>query len=183
MQDLISQRIEQRFEAFEALAETLSPEMLEERIELPKHKTLGEHFWCVIGARESYTRAIEAGVWSGFHCSLDTLEPESIVQALRDSARKFQTCLKAKLNPAQSQLLLELLEHEVMHEGQMIRHLYALGYRIPASWRWARALSALRLKGVKNPVAKECAPDSARAKYEDTPWWCEYRYALTAFVS
>jgi uncharacterized damage-inducible protein DinB len=35
------------------------------------------------------------------------------------------------------QLLLELPDHEVMHEGQIIRHLYGLGDDIPASVKWA----------------------------------------------
>ena len=30
-----------------------------------------------------------------------------------------------------SELLTTLNEHEVMHEGQLIRHLYGLGYSIP----------------------------------------------------
>jgi hypothetical protein len=34
-------------------------------------------------------------------------------------------------------LLAALYEHEVMHEGQIIRHLYALERRLPGLWRWA----------------------------------------------
>jgi hypothetical protein len=35
------------------------------------------------------------------------------------------------------ELLASLYEHEVMHEGQIIRHMYALQKTLPSSWRWA----------------------------------------------
>ena len=35
------------------------------------------------------------------------------------------------------ELLLKLSEHEVMHEGAMIRHMYALELDIPDSVQWA----------------------------------------------
>ena len=37
----------------------------------------------------------------------------------------------------QDALLPELSDHEVMHEGQIIRHLYGLNYEIPSSIKWA----------------------------------------------
>ena len=35
------------------------------------------------------------------------------------------------------QLLIELAEHELMHEGGIIRHMYAFELDIPASVKWA----------------------------------------------
>ena len=36
-----------------------------------------------------------------------------------------------------SDLLATLAEHEVMHEGQIIRHMYALERELPSSWVWS----------------------------------------------
>jgi uncharacterized damage-inducible protein DinB len=35
------------------------------------------------------------------------------------------------------ELLILLLEHEVMHEGQIIRQVYAMNKSLPDSWYWA----------------------------------------------
>lgn len=40
-------------------------------------------------------------------------------------------------NDERSDLLATLAEHEVMHEGQIIRHIYALERELPESWVWA----------------------------------------------
>lgn len=37
---------------------------------LPSNRIAGQ-VWCIVGARESYTRAIEKGTWAGFSCTLD----------------------------------------------------------------------------------------------------------------
>jgi len=39
--------------------------------------------------------------------------------------------------PIRDELLLALAEHEVMHEGQIIRHVYGLEGTLPKSWKWA----------------------------------------------
>jgi hypothetical protein len=36
---------------------------------LPSNQISGQ-LWCMVGARESYTKAIEAAGWQGFACSL-----------------------------------------------------------------------------------------------------------------
>jgi hypothetical protein len=38
---------------------------------LPSNRIAGQ-LWCIVGARESYTKAIESGGWKGFSCSLST---------------------------------------------------------------------------------------------------------------
>src|SRR6476620_7806606 len=49
---------------------------------LPSNR-IAAQLWCVVGARESYLRAIEAGEWKGFSCSLKTPRvKQSVVAAL-----------------------------------------------------------------------------------------------------
>jgi hypothetical protein len=97
----------------------------------------------VVGARESYARAIAAGEWSGYSCSLSEPGDPAEVAAALDRSADAVTMVLASLRDhtaAQTGLLLDLLEHEAQHHGQLIRYLYALRLPIPASWKSRYAL-------------------------------------------
>lgn len=98
--------------------------------------TIGEQLWCIIGARESYLRAIINGGWVGFSSSLDdTTSKDKVISCLKKSE---EDCLKYlnnfELNEVQIELLLLLLEHEVLHHGQLIRYIYGNKLTFPKSW-------------------------------------------------
>jgi hypothetical protein len=100
--------------------------------------TIGLQLWCVVGARESYTRGIRANEWSGFACSLESVSQKTlVVDALSRSARGISDLLGSldTFTDVQSRMLLDLLEHEAAHHGQLIRYLFALRLPIPNSWR------------------------------------------------
>jgi hypothetical protein len=105
--------------------------------------SIGAQLWCVVGARESYARAITAGGWSGFTCSLDEPgDPGRVAAALESSAATVASALRSqeRLTDLQERLVLDLLEHEAQHHGQLIRYLYGLRLPIPASWKDRYAL-------------------------------------------
>jgi hypothetical protein len=105
--------------------------------------TIGAQLWCVVGARESYARAIAAGEWAGFTCSLvEPGNPARVAEALDRSGAAVRQALQShpQLTEAQDRLVLDLLEHEAQHHGQLIRYLYALRLPIPASWKARYAL-------------------------------------------
>ena len=139
MRDEVIARLNRRFDAYADLIDTITPDRLTATVDVPKHKTLAEHFWCVVGARESYARAIHTGAWDGFACSMDTFELADFKASLASSASKVQHALDdvQDWHAAREELLATLAEHEVMHEGQIIRHMYALGESLPDSWTWA----------------------------------------------
>ena len=60
-------------------------------------------------------------------------------QSLHSSADAARNVISAvsSWTPQRQELLATLAEHEVMHEGQIIRHMYALDRPLPASWVWA----------------------------------------------
>jgi hypothetical protein len=102
---------------------------------LPSNRIAGQ-IWCVVGARESYIRAIAAGGWQGFSCSLTTPRvKESALTALETTHKSLDEINFADLTDAQLDLAFALLEHEVMHHGQLIRFMYANGLTFPESWR------------------------------------------------
>ncbi|HSK07519.1 MAG TPA: DinB family protein [Acidimicrobiia bacterium] len=108
-----------------------------------RSNTIGAQIWCVVGARESHTRAIREDAWAGFDCSLsgpDTTIKERVLEALdRSEEALIETLGDLEWTDGRELLLLDLLEHEIQHQGQLIRYIYALGHRFPESWatRWA----------------------------------------------
>jgi hypothetical protein len=101
---------------------------------LPSNR-IADQVWCIVGARESYTRAIEAGGWQGFSCSLTTPRAkDSVLAALEATLEHLGGIDFADLSEMQVDLAFELLEHEVQHHGQLIRFVYANGLTFPGSW-------------------------------------------------
>ncbi|MFT5013642.1 MAG: hypothetical protein ACI9HA_002301 [Dinoroseobacter sp.] len=139
MRKSILESLKNRFESYNDIAESLNDQKLGEKIDAPKHKSLLEHVWCVIGARESYAKAIENGEWSGFTCSMSKYTTLEVIEKLRSSAENFLAVANnvTEWTDEREELLLKLSEHEVMHEGGIIRHMYAIEIDIPTSVQWA----------------------------------------------
>ena len=139
MREELTIRMQQRFLAYADLAEILDDQLLGQKIDVPKHKSLAEHLWCVVGARESYARAIEQGDWQGFSCSMHAFASQDFQAKLQSSSAAVTQAIDSvsDWNANRLSLLATLAEHEVMHEGQIIRHMYALERELPGSWVWA----------------------------------------------
>ena len=101
---------------------------------LPSNRISGQ-LWCIVGARESYTKAIETGGWKGFSCSLTAprVKP-SVLAALEATHKRLGEITFADLTDAQIELAFGLLEHEVQHHGQLIRFVYGNRLTFPDSW-------------------------------------------------
>jgi len=123
---------------YRELAEELPEAALDMRLPGVASNKIGAQLWCVVGARESYSRAIAADGWSGFSCSLS--EPKRLA-AVREALDRSADAVREALARAddfgdnQSQLAFDLLEHEAAHQGQLIRYLYGLELPIPAGGR------------------------------------------------
>ncbi|EAQ64343.1 hypothetical protein MED121_04468 [Marinomonas sp. MED121] len=140
MRNTVIKNIESRFESMLDIVKTMEPVLLTQQLDIAKSKSVGEHMWCIVGARESYSRALIKGEWDGFSCSLGSDDNlEEIINALNASKMQFEQAVKSLDNWTQSrdELLVSLLEHETMHEGQLIRHIYGLGHSLPDSAKWA----------------------------------------------
>jgi hypothetical protein len=143
---VLASRFDRSFALYRDFADSLDESTLRENLpDLPSN-AIGLQLWCVVGARESYARAIRAGSWSGFACSLAApMEKEPVVEALGRSGDELRTVLDGidDFSETQQGLILDLLEHEAAHQGQLIRYLYGLRLAIPESWRARYALSNL----------------------------------------
>lgn len=142
---MLATRLAQATDLTNSLAAHLSSEQLKSHNGEARSNSIGTQFWCVVGARESYTRAFEAGAWQGFSCSLSEPEvPASVQAALAASQAGLQTALAAAEQPwdeARQRILFDLLEHEAQHQGQLIRYFYANGIPFPAAFAKRFALS------------------------------------------
>jgi hypothetical protein len=101
---------------------------------LPSNPISGQ-LWCIVGARESYLKAIEAGEWKGFSCSLITPDvKQSVLEALETSCQLLNRLNFENFSESQIKLAFDLLEHEIQHHGQLIRYVYGNHLTFPESW-------------------------------------------------
>ena len=118
------------------LLDAIAPEQLRSRLPGVRSSPVSNHFWCVVGARESYIRHARAGSWQGFRCSLvDDQDAVAVRAALERSAAEVDAWLgELDLADPAVEIAVRLLEHETQHHGQLIRYLYAVPLPVPASW-------------------------------------------------
>ncbi|MDH3189538.1 MAG: hypothetical protein OEM39_02700 [Acidimicrobiia bacterium] len=141
MREQVVQNLRQSFSAYLDLVRGLPAGALEAKL-VEASNTIGAQLWCVVGARESTTVAIERGSWPGFSCSLssdDVKHADRIETAMVRTVEEFDAVIESlNWDPGREKLLLGMLEHETQHQGQLIRYLYALEYPFPPAWakRW-----------------------------------------------
>ena len=139
----LDESFDRSFGLYHDLLAILDEGVLTSKLRGMPSNTVGAQLWCVVGARESYARAIVAGEWMGFSCSLEAPgDPAKVAEALERSAESVSHAVRSmdRSSRACERLALDLLEHEAQHHGQLIRYLYGLRLPIPASWRSRYAL-------------------------------------------
>ena len=146
MRELVGQRLGAAMALYRDLAEALPGDALALRLpDLPSN-SIGSQLWCVVGARESYVRAIRAGKWQGFACRVvraESKDRERMAAALEETAGLAVECVadeSLEWTAERERLLVTLLEHEAQHHGQLIRYLYGNRLAVPQSWKDRYAL-------------------------------------------
>jgi hypothetical protein len=135
MRQLLKTRLERAFALTADLVEYLEEAALGADLpNLPSNRISGQ-LWCVVGARESYSAAIEASEWQGFSCSLKAPDDKvAVLAALQSSAERLSGIDFELLSDRQLELAFDLLEHEIQHHGQLIRYVYGNRLSFPGSW-------------------------------------------------
>lgn len=139
MPDLIDRRLGSVFGLYDELAAALSTERLRASLPVPSNP-IGMQLGCVVGARETWARAMESGTWGPFGCSIASFVDTHSVKVMRgkliESATAFsQASATSPEDDTRTDLKLGLLEHENQHLGQILRYLLGLGIDPPAGWR------------------------------------------------
>lgn len=135
MRQMLKTRLERAFALTAELVDHLDEAALGADLpHLPSNRISGQ-LWCVLGARESYAAAIEAGGWRGFSCSLKTPgDRGAVLAALHSTAGRLSRIDFQTLAAEQIELAFDLLEHEIQHHGQLIRFVYGNRLTFPDSW-------------------------------------------------
>lgn len=144
LRHIIKNSFTRSFELYQDLVAMLDDKALNSKLPNLASNTIGLQLWCVVGARESYSKAIAANKWSGFSCSLQKPHnKEDVLAALSSSELEVTKALEDidNYSDVQNQLVMDLLEHECQHHGQLIRYIYALKLDMPESWKTRYALS------------------------------------------
>ena len=139
MKETLLKNLAQRFESYNDLIRHIDEDTLAERLDVPRDRSVREHLWCIVGSRESYAGAIAADAPLDWQCSMTGFELQDFATALDASARTFLDAAAsvASWSDQQADLLARIVEHEAMHEGQIIRHLWGLQKTVPDSCYWA----------------------------------------------
>ncbi|MBU9721680.1 MULTISPECIES: hypothetical protein [Bacillaceae] len=134
--DVLRQRILQALCLTDDFYNHINDGYLRLRISDVPSNTIGEQAYCIIGARESYLSALKIGQWDGFNCSLkDSNNKTLIISKLEETHTNIEIFLQhVSIDEINSNLLFDLLEHEVQHHGQLIRYAYANKIKFPKSW-------------------------------------------------
>jgi len=143
--DIIRMSFQRSIDLYDELITELPEAALTMKLPGIPSNAIGHQLWCVVGARESFARAIQAGAWSGFSCSLNSDESRQkapIQAALSSSADAILSVLDdlESYDDDRNRFIADLLEHEAAHQGQLIRYLYGLKLPIPARWKARYAL-------------------------------------------
>ena len=140
----IDARLDAAFALYAELVEAVDESELRRSLPVPSNP-IGMQLWCVVGARETWTRALETGTWGPFRCSIASFEDTSkrsvVAGALSASADAFRDAAAARPDDAtRIDFKLGLLEHESQHLGQLLRYLLGLGIEPPPGWKKLFAL-------------------------------------------
>ena len=141
MYEIVTNELGTRFGMFADLVEVLPKVAMDYRLDEPSN-TIGQQLACVVSGRVSYGNAIAAGDWDGWTWAVSAEEAsdkDKLEQTLASAAPALLEMLD--LVPGsedRDRFLLHLLEHETMHQGQLIRYGYGWGLDFPESWaqRW-----------------------------------------------
>lgn len=135
---VLKEKLQRSFGLYDDFVNELKEENLKLDLAGLPSNTIGEQLWCVVGARQSYLRAILAGGWQGFACGLKSTESKVAVQEqLEESNKTFLAALDnlTSLTQAQQSLMFDLIEHEAQHHGQLVRYLYGQKLPVPTTWK------------------------------------------------
>ncbi len=135
---VLKEKLQRSFGLYDDLIRELKEENLKMDLAGLPSNTIGQQLWCVVGARQSYLKAILAGSWQGFACGLKTTENKVAVQEqLAESKKAFLAAVDTltTLTSPQQSLMIDLIEHEAQHHGQLVRYLYGQKLPVPATWK------------------------------------------------
>lgn len=135
MYKILQGKLDRAFRLTLDLVDHLEEDALQLKLQNLPSNTIAGQLWCIIGARESYLKAIEASAWQGFSCSLSNpITKADLIRTLDSTFSTFNGIDFSSLNEIQRSFAFDLLEHEIQHHGQLIRFVFGNRLTFPKSW-------------------------------------------------
>ncbi|MFW0870969.1 MAG: hypothetical protein ACKKL4_00735 [Patescibacteria group bacterium] len=137
MNDAHYLKLEKLFELTTDVANTRDEKDYKKKLKGVPSNTFGDQLWCILGARESYLRVLQTGNSFVFSCSIDNRANKlQMMKSLFESSRAILDWLEQNnLDSATLPIILNILEHEAQHHGQLIRYFYGNRWIFPQSWK------------------------------------------------
>jgi hypothetical protein len=133
----VIEKLAAAFEMNNAFMAVLADEDLKCRLEGMRASSIGNQLACVARARDAYGKAILADLpfsWSPDFPYDQRYDHEKLSAHLREKSLVFIDELKGfeVFSDNQLDLVLDLLSHEFLHQGQLIRYIYGNGLTMPS---------------------------------------------------
>lgn len=133
---ILIEKLEKVFILNNEFIESIKEESLKLHINSIRSNSIGSQIACLLGARDAYGKCIlndETFSWNP-----DFLHSDRYTHVIvKKHAQEVSSSLISKfkeidiLSENQSSLLLDLISHEYLHQGQLIRYIYANNLEIP----------------------------------------------------
>lgn len=127
---MITDKLIQVFEMNNELMSTLSDEKLKLTITNVRSNTIGSQIACILQARDAYGKSIVENrgfTWAPDFPAKDRHDISKVISYATTSSNWLITNLKTidEYSSIQESLLHDLIAHEYLHQGQLIRYFYA----------------------------------------------------------
>lgn len=135
---MFREKIKLVFDMYTDILNTLKDEDLDKKLGDLRSNTIREQLCCVIGTRESYGNNLIKNQSFTWDTQFDFGKKWSRRELIREMEEKKEVVLdylKAKNNLSENQqsAMFDLLAHEYMHQGQLVRYFYGLNLNLPKS--------------------------------------------------
>jgi len=135
---LLVKKIDEIMTQYNDFLDFIGPDDLNKQLVLASSNTIAQHLRCVIAGRISMLDSFPTNKNFEWHVSIkdDELNDFKKMQFhLSKSGKDLMSMLTSNdLNEQQKEILLDMINHEYMHQGQLVRYLIHHGMGYPQSW-------------------------------------------------
>ncbi len=127
---MLIDKLETVFNMNNEFMKTIKEEVLKLNIESKRSNSIGSQVACLLGARDAYGKCISNDAefsWNPDFKHSDRYNHSIVNNHAVDVSTELITGFRtfAKLSDNQTSLIIDLIGHEYLHQGQLIRYIYA----------------------------------------------------------
>ena len=133
---MVVKKLEKAFKMNNEFMKVIKEEALKLNIESTRSNSIGSQIACLLGARDAYGKCIVSDTefsWNPDFKHSDRYNHTIINKHAYDVSNKLINQISGleELSDNQSSLIIDLISHEYLHQGQLIRYIYANDLEMP----------------------------------------------------